>query len=137
MNGSINCSASGDSRRQESAARLQLAAARLNLLSVRRQSEQHRLLLQQQAQQLVQVFAWRGKERRRLLDHLHDRLGHLNPTAILARGYAIATTWPEKEILRHARQTTLGAEIMIQLHKGALHCKVQSIDLQPGLKHND
>jgi exodeoxyribonuclease VII large subunit len=124
-------------RRQEAAARLQLAAARLNLLSVRRQSEQHRLLLQQQAQQLVQVFAWRGKERRRQLDHLHDRLGHLNPTAILARGYAIATTWPEKEILRQAQQTALGAEIMIQLHKGALHCKVQSIDLQPGLKNND
>jgi exodeoxyribonuclease VII large subunit len=126
-----------DARRQTAAAGVQLAAARLNLLSLRRQSGHYRQRLQQQAQQLVQLFAWRGQERRRRLEHLQDQLGHLNPAAILARGYAIATTWPGKEILRQARQTAVGAEIMIQLHKGALHCKVQSIDLLPGTDQND
>jgi exodeoxyribonuclease VII large subunit len=123
--------------RQEAAAKIKLAEARLNLLSVRRQSEQHRLLLRQRTQQLGQLFAWRFRERRRLLEHLQDRLGHLSPTSILARGYAIATTWPEKVILRNSQQTSVEAEVMIQLHKGTLHCKVQSIDLLPGLKQND
>jgi exodeoxyribonuclease VII large subunit len=123
--------------RREAAAALKLAAARLNLLSVRRQSEQHRLLLQQRAQQLGRLFLWRAKERRRQLDHLQDRVGHLNPTAILARGFAIATTWPEGVIIRNSQQTSVGAEVMIQLHKGTLNCKVEGIDLLPELKHND
>jgi exodeoxyribonuclease VII large subunit len=126
-----------ETKRQEAAATMRLATARLNLLSVRRQSEQHRLHLRQRARQLRQSFAWRLSERRLRLDHLQERLGHLNPSAILARGYAIATTWPGKEILRNAQQTSEGAEVMIQLHKGALHCTVQHIHLLPGSNQDD
>jgi exodeoxyribonuclease VII large subunit len=112
------------SQRREAAANLKLATARLNLLSVRRQCEHHRLLLQQQAQHLQKVFAWRFNERRRQLDHLQDRLDHLNPKAILARGYAIAVSLPEQVILRDSRQTTVGADILVRLDQGALQCQV-------------
>ncbi len=116
-----------ENKRREAAARLKLAAARHNLLNVKSRSEQQRLLLQQRIRQLRQVFAWRCREQRRLLDHLQDRLGHLNPAAVLARGYAIATTWPEGKILRDSQQTEVGADITLQLHKGILNCKVNSI----------
>jgi exodeoxyribonuclease VII large subunit len=112
------------SQRREVAANLKLATARLNLLSVRRQCEQHRLLLQQVAEHLQKVFAWRFNERRRQLDHLQDRLGHLNPKAILARGYAIAVSLPEQVILRDPRQTMVGADILVRLDQGALQCRV-------------
>jgi exodeoxyribonuclease VII large subunit len=111
-------------QRREAGAKLKLAGARLNLLSVRRQSEQQRLLLQERTQQLYKVFAWKGTERRRQLDHLQDRLGHLNPTAILARGYAIATTLPDQMILRSTQQTAVGADILVRLHQGVLQCQV-------------
>ena len=112
-----------ETKRREAAARLELAAARHNLLNVKRRSEQQRLLLAQQMWHLRQVFAWRCREQRRLLDHRQDRLGHLNPAAVLARGYAIATT-PEGTILRDAKQAKIGADIRLQLHKGILGCKV-------------
>ena len=111
-------------KRREAEAKLKLATARLNLLSVRRQSEQHRLLLQQRAQQLQQLFVWRFNERRRLVEHFQDRLGHLNPSAILARGYAIVQTLPEQVILRTSRQTAVGADILVRLHQGAVQCQV-------------
>ena len=127
MTGSSSCSVFGKTKRREAAARLKLAAARHNLLNVKSRSEQQRLLLHQRIRQLRQVFAWRCREQRRLLDHLQDRLGHLNPAAVLARGYAIATTWPEGKILRDSQQTEAGADITLQLHKGILSCKVNSI----------
>ena len=111
-------------KRREVEATLKLATARLNLLSVRRQSEQHRLLLQQRAQQLQQLFVWRFNERRRLVEHFQDRLGHLNPSAILARGYAIVQTLPEQVILRTSRQIAVGADILVRLHRGAVQCQV-------------
>jgi exodeoxyribonuclease VII large subunit len=113
-----------ETKRREAAAKLKLAVARLNLLSVRRQSEQNRLRLQQRTQQLEQLLAWRLKEHRGRLDHLQDRLGHLNPASILARGYAIATTLPGQVILRTSQQTKVGADILVRLHKGALQCKI-------------
>jgi exodeoxyribonuclease VII large subunit len=113
-----------EAKRRESTAKLKLAKARLNLLSVRRQGERNRLVLQQRAHQLEQLFAWRFKERRCLLEHLRDRLGHLNPASILARGYAIATTLPEQMILRSSQQIAVGGDIMVRLHKGALRCTV-------------
>ena len=108
-------------------ARLKLAAARLSLLNVRRRSSQHRLLLEQHSRHLRRVYAWKFQERRRLLEHLQDRLGHLNPAAILARGYAIALTCPDGIILRDSQQTEVGADITLQLHKGILDCKVIKI----------
>jgi exodeoxyribonuclease VII large subunit len=105
---------------------LKLAAARLSLLNVRRRSSQHRLLLEQHCRQLRQMYAWKFHERRRLLEHLQDRLGHLNPTAVLARGYAIAVT-PDGLIVRDSQQIEVGADITLQLHKGILDCKVINI----------
>jgi exodeoxyribonuclease VII large subunit len=127
------------SQRREAAANLKLATARLNLLSVRRQCEQHRLLLQQQAQHLQKVFAWRFNERHRQLDHLQARLDHLNPKAILARGYAIAVSLPEQVILRDSRQTTVGADILVRLDQGALQCQVTDCrnDVIPLVTEND
>lgn len=127
------------SHRREAAAKLKLATARLNLLSVRRQCEQHRLLLQQQAQHLQKMFAWKFNERRRQLDHLQEHLVHLNPQAIMARGYAIAVTLPEQMILRKSRQTAVGADILVHLHEGALQCQVTKSwnDFIPRVIKND
>jgi exodeoxyribonuclease VII large subunit len=107
--------------------RLNVAAARLSLLNVGRRSSQYRLLLEQHRRRLRQTYAWKFLERRRLLEHLQDRLRHLNPTAVLARGYAIALTCPDGIILREAQQTEIGADITLQLHKGILDCKVRNI----------
>jgi exodeoxyribonuclease VII large subunit len=116
-------------QRREAGAKLKLASARLNLFSVRRQSEQHRLQLQQSSQQLQGIFSRKCTDYRRLVEHLQDRLGHLNPAAILARGYAIAATWPDQMILRSAGQTRAGADIVVRLHQGALHCRVTGTHL--------
>lgn len=113
-----------EARRQAAGANVKLAAARLSLLNVRRQGEQQRILLQQRAQELSKVFARRQSDRRLALAHLEARLQNLNPNAILARGYAIASTWPELVFLRTSQQTTPGAKIYVRLHHGALHCQV-------------
>ncbi len=114
-------------KRRDAAAKLRLAAARLSLLSVRRRSEGQRLLLQQDNRRLQQVLRRRLSDHRRLLEHLTDRLRPLNPAAILARGYAVALTLPDRAVLRTSQQTAVGAPVLVHLHQGALRCQVTSI----------
>lgn len=111
-------------RRLQAAGHLKIAAARLNVASVRRRVEQQRLILRQRAQDLKKIFDWLCQHRRRRLEHLQDRLAQLNPTAVLARGYAVAQTWPDLTVLRTSQQTSVGADILVRLHQGALQCKV-------------
>lgn len=110
--------------RRDAATSLRLAQARLQIKALRRRSEQQRLQLQQQAQVLTRLFAWRRQEWRRRLEQVYTRLLHLNPKTILARGYAIATSLPEGLILRQAAQAPVGSEIKVYLHQGALRCRV-------------
>ncbi len=110
--------------RREAANRIRLAQARLQIKGLRRRSEQQRLQLQQQAQALIRLLTWRRQEWHRRLEQFHTRLLHLNPQAILARGYAIATSLPAGRILRHADQAPVGSEIKVYLHQGALRCQV-------------
>jgi len=111
-------------RRREVGAHLKLAGARLNLLSIRRQSEQQRLLLARQAQTLARLWTWRLQEWRRQVSFCQTRLEQLNPNAILARGYAMAAALPEGVILRDARQVQVGSDVLVYLAQGALQCRV-------------
>jgi exodeoxyribonuclease VII large subunit len=111
-------------RRRQAADRIRLAQARLQVLSLRRRSEQYRLLVHRQGQALNRLFAWRRQEWRRRLEQALTRLDHLNPRAILARGYAIATTLPERLILRDARDAPPDSAILVHLQHGALECLV-------------
>jgi len=111
-------------RRRQAADRVRLAQARLQVLSLRRRSEQHRLLLQHQSQALHRLLAWRRREWRRRLEQALTRLQHLDPKAVLGRGYAIATTLPERMILRDAKEAPPDTAIMVHLQQGALQCLV-------------
>lgn len=113
-----------DGRRREAGAHLKLSGARLNLLSIRRQSEQQRLLLHRQTQTLHRLFAWRAQEWRRRLTQAQKRLEQLNPAAVLCRGYALVETWPERRLLRQARQIAVDTQILVYLQEGALQCRV-------------
>lgn len=111
-------------RRRESGAQLKLAKARLNLRHIRRQSEQQRHFVERHKENLQRLLTWRLQEWRRRLDHYQTRVEHLDPGAILARGYAIATALPEGVILRDARQAPVASDILVYLHQGALECRV-------------
>jgi len=54
------------------------------------------------------------------------RLEALSPLAVLARGYAIARTLPEGEVLRAASQAPPGKRVRLQLHRGELDCRVEA-----------
>ena len=60
----------------------------------------------------------------RHLDYCHSHLKKLDPMAILQRGYAVATRWPEGDVIRDATLVTTGAKIKVKVAKGSLGCKV-------------
>ena len=63
--------------------------------------------------------------------HFHRATGTLNavsPLATLERGYAIVKKTSDDTILRDAHQTQKGDIINAQLHRGKLHCIVDSLE---------
>lgn len=114
-------------RRLAAAHRLKLATARLHLLSVLRRTEVHRLRLQELQPRLLRSLERELQRQRRHLEQLYLRLQQLNPETVLARGYAIVLSLPERQRLRRASQVRTGQEIAIYLHQGALEGKVLRI----------
>jgi exodeoxyribonuclease VII large subunit len=106
------------------AQRLQLARSRLLLLSPGRRVKEMRQRLDQLRPRLTLGFC-RGEEtRRRHLTYCESHLGNLDPMAILARGYAVATRVPEGTIIRDAATVPQGAGIRVRVAKGAMDCEV-------------
>jgi exodeoxyribonuclease VII large subunit len=58
-------------------------------------------------------------------EHLQVQLETLSPTSILARGYSITRTLPEKRIVRDVDAVHLNQNLEILLAKGSLTCEVR------------
>ncbi|WP_373499467.1 exodeoxyribonuclease VII large subunit [Desulfococcus sp.] len=56
---------------------------------------------------------------------LCNRLGALNPMAVLERGYSITQTVPAGEIVRSADAVAIGGLVNVRLAKGVLRCRVE------------
>jgi exodeoxyribonuclease VII large subunit len=63
------------------------------------------------------------QRRQEKLASLQSQLSHLNPQAVLERGYGIVRN-AEGDILRDSGQVTVGAEIAVTLAKGELNARV-------------
>jgi exodeoxyribonuclease VII large subunit len=64
--------------------------------------------------------------RSRLSDR-RARLGAMSPLAVLARGYAIATT-EDGRAVRAASEVKAGDEVSIRVHRGAFSAKVAKVE---------
>lgn len=64
-------------------------------------------------------------ERQAKLREFNAKLDSLNPTAILARGFSIARTLPERKIVRDADAVAVGQALEIVLAKGSLTSDVK------------
>ncbi len=53
------------------------------------------------------------------------KLDSLSPLSVLARGYSMATTFPEGKIIRDIAQVEVGDRLAVRLKKGELYCKVE------------
>lgn len=114
-------------RQRRAVHQMHLAVARLNLPGLRSRLEPCRSRVQELKLRLQRAWTQKLNHRRQLLQHHQRRLAHLHPTAILARGYAVALTVPEGRILRQADQTKPGDRIQVYLHRGALECTVTKL----------
>jgi exodeoxyribonuclease VII large subunit len=110
--------------RGSQAQRLQLARSRLVLLSPGRVLKDIRLRLERLSPRLGLGFGHSQETRRRHLDYCESHLAKLDPMAILARGYAVATKMPEGTIIRDAATVPAGASIKVRVAKGAMGCEV-------------
>lgn len=108
--------------------RLALLESRLN--SQRPALDSRAARLQQLTERLA--AGWRqGQEQRGWqLQNLADQLRHLDPRAVLERGYSIVTT-ADGSILRDAAATELNTKITVNLAKGRLAARVEQIDSSP------
>lgn len=103
-------------------------AWRVNTLSVHMplsKIDQLRNQLKQFRQNLrFRVRAVCKDESTRLKAHT-DRLKGLSPNAILARGYSITFTVPEREIVRDADAVHAGQAVEVSLARGRIQCRVE------------
>ena len=56
------------------------------------------------------------------------RLETLSPLGVLARGYAVCWNADRSSIIRDATAATIGAEVHVTLHSGALDCTVTKVE---------
>jgi exodeoxyribonuclease VII large subunit len=106
---------------------LRLASSRLFLLSPRRSLTGARQRLAQAAQMLGQGWRRRQTEARRRLEYSQSRLEQINPLAILARGYAVATLLPQGTLIRDATLVPAGAAIRVRVARGRMDCEVKKV----------
>lgn len=103
-------------RAAELARRLQATDLRLRFARNRHREE----LLRARLLKSIEAQLWRSRRRQ---EGLSDRLEHLSPVAVLARGYAIVSD-PAQRILRSADETAAGKRIHVRLHRGELEATV-------------
>jgi exodeoxyribonuclease VII large subunit len=106
---------------------VKLATSRLFLLSPRRSLVAARQRLAQAAQMLGDGWRRRQIEARRHLEYSQARLEQLNPLAILARGYAVATLLPQGTVIRDAALVPPGAAIRVRVAQGRMDCEVKKV----------
>jgi exodeoxyribonuclease VII large subunit len=103
---------------------LDAARSRLLLLSPQRSISAWRQRLEQLTPRLALSWRQTQETRRRHLDYCHSHLNKLDPMAILARGYAVATRLPEGTVIREAASAPPGSKVRVRVSKGKLDCGV-------------
>ncbi|MDP9337654.1 MAG: hypothetical protein M3P45_02180, partial [Acidobacteriota bacterium] len=88
-----------------------------------------RLLLERRQADLAKRSERVLRAKRERLERLRLQLEERSPSAVLQRGYAIATD-AAGNILRDAAQVTAGAAVNVQLHRGRLLTAVKSTELE-------
>ncbi len=106
---------------------LRLATSRLFLQSPRRSLTGARQRLAQAAQMLGQSWFRRQTGQRRHLEYTQNRLEQINPLAILARGYAVATLLPGETVIRDATEVSAGAAVRVRVAQGRMDCEVKKV----------
>ncbi len=109
--------------------RLRLARSRLVLLSPRRTVSLTRSHLEQVAQRLLTGWRQARQARLRHLTYCQSHLNKLDPLAILARGYAVASRLPEETIIRDAREAPPGTQVRVRVARGRLDCEVREVEV--------
>lgn len=77
-----------------------------------------------------------GTRRREYLHRLAGKLDSLSPLGILARGYSICFSLPQRAILKSAAEVPPGTPVAVRLHRGELTCRVEGIALE-GATHRE
>ncbi len=107
--------------------RVHLFHSRLFLLSPRRAVTAAQQCLEQHNQRLFLSWHRRAQEIRRHLDYCRSHLQQLNPQAILARGYAVATRLPEGTVIRDALTVPPDTPVRVRVARGCLDCQVKEV----------
>lgn len=96
---------------------------------MRRHSPIHLLRHQQQfcaelTGRLQAAMAWNLERRQLSFSRTAGLLEAVSPLAVLGRGYAIARTFPEGQVVRASTQVQVGDEIEVIVQKGTIRCRV-------------
>jgi len=116
-----------------------IGAARASLRECLRVLGDPRKRLERAAQQVDELVHRLGLGLRHHVRRDRARIGatiagldHLNPLAILARGYSVTKLQPEGRILKNAAEAAPGDVIITHLHRGSLRSRVEAADEEPG-----
>ena len=75
------------------------------------------------------AMAHRARRDKARLGTLTGGLGHLNPLAILSRGYSITRIYTAGDILKNAADATQGTMISTKLLRGEVLSRIEQIDV--------
>lgn len=114
--------------RQDRIARLYDHLRRHSPLQLLRYQQQLRTEL---AGRLQAAMAWNLERRQLAFTRAASLLDAVSPLAVLARGYAIARTLPERQVVRAAAQVRTGDELEVIVQKGWIRCRVEKAPASP------
>lgn len=107
--------------------RARMSALERRLATARPQTSQHAERLTRLAERLRAAITQTLARRQARLDACRTHLQHLNPQAVLARGYSIVRT-ADGHLLRQASDTEPGAHLVIQPASGRVWVKVEQLE---------
>jgi len=105
----------------------------LTQLSLQQNSPQNKVkeakvYLQNASKDLLKAFKSEIERKRKLLGELVATIEAVSPLSVLARGYSIISTEPERKILSSSGQVKIGPTISAVLNKGSIKAEVKSKD---------
>ena len=95
------------------------------LADPRKRLEQYSQRVDELLARIVMGLKQHVRRDRALLTSLTGALDHLNPLAILARGYSVTRTFPAGTIVKDASEVASGDMLSTKLHKGEVLSRVQ------------